>query len=93
MIQDREGGWHVEGGDEMINDALEAKVAQEPVTSIPAKLKATIAFGYDHGLENYLAENGQTFESWIANVFPHAQAHFRHKESLGTEIIFEVSMI
>ena len=92
MIQDREGGWHVEGGDELINDDMEAGLDQVTVTGLPPRLEATIQFGYDHGLESWLAARNKNFDSWIANVFPHAQAHFRHKESLGTEIEFKVSI-
>ena len=90
MITNRDGSWHEEGGDELINDNIEKAANAVSVTSVPAKLKAQVAFGYDYGLEEYLTSVGQTFESWIANVFPHAQAHFRHSESLGTEIEFEV---
>jgi len=90
MIMNRDGTWHKEGGDEMVNDSIENAANAVSVTSVPSKLKASIAFGYDYGLEEYLKSVDQTFESWIAKVFPHAQAHFRHSESLGTEIEFEV---
>ena len=89
MIMNRDGTWHKEG-DELINDSIENAANAVSVTSVPSKLKASIAFGYDYGLEEYLKSVDQTFESWIARVFPHAQAHFRHSESLGTEIEFEV---
>jgi len=48
MIKDRDDSWHLEG-DEMINDALENEVdaAGSNPAGIPAKLIATIQFGYE----------------------------------------------
>ena len=60
--------------------------------SIPRKLKASIKFGYE---ETILEELGSQrhFESWLAEVFTHTQAYFRHSASLGTEVDFEVGRI
>merc|ERR1712223_2116343 len=76
-------------GDEVIDDEEEKRVASFKATSVPRKLKATIKFGFDQTLSDELG--GRTsFDSWISEVFTHTQAHFRHSESLGTEIEFEV---
>ena len=89
MIKDRDDIWHREG-DEMINDALETAAAGSNPKGIPPVLKATIQFGYEDGMKRYLDHNGYEWDSWIADVFVHTQAMFRHKESLGTTIEFEV---
>ena len=89
MIKNRDGAWHREG-DEVIDNAVIEAAMSANVKAVPSKLKATIQFGYDFGLASYLEETNQTFDSWIANVFTHTQAHFRHNESLGTTIEFEV---
>ena len=57
--------------------------------SIPSHLKAVIKFGYEDGLNSEIED----FDSWIAGVFTHTQAHFRHAASLGTTIDFEVRRI
>ena len=76
-------------GDEVIDDEEEKRVASFEATSVPRKLKATIKFGFDQTLSDELG--GRIgFDSWISQVFTHTQAHFRHSESLGTEIEFEV---
>ena len=78
-----------ENGDEVIDDEEEKRAASIEATSVPRKLKATIKFGFDQTLSDELG--GRTgFDSWISQVFTHTQAHFRHSESLGTEIEFEV---
>ena len=59
----RDGTWHKEGGDELVNDSIENAANVVSVTSVPSKLKASIAFGYDYGLEEYLNSVDQTFES------------------------------
>ena len=82
-----------QNGDEMINDEEEAFVrsAQASVGgSIPAKIKATVKFGYEDGMKAALEKHGRNFDDWIADVFTHAQVHFRHSSSLGTQIEFEV---
>jgi len=79
--------WH-QNGDEELNDAEEESVATAAVTSIPSTLKAVIKFGYETGLKNALGS--EDFDAWIAGVFTHTQAHFRHAASLGTTIEFEV---
>ena len=66
-----------------------ASVAQ--LASIPSKLKAVIKFGYEDTLAGTL--NGEDFNTWIAGVFTHTQAHFRHAASLGTTVEFEVCTI
>ena len=63
-------------------------VKSAQVTSIPSTLKAVIKFGYEDGMLAALGD--ETFDSWIAGVFTHTRAHFRHAESLGTTIEFEV---
>jgi len=74
-------------GDEIFDDSEEEQVAAAKMSSIPSKLKAVIKFGYEDGLNSELPED---FDSWIAGVFTHTQAHFRHAASLGTTIEFEV---
>ena len=39
------------------------------------------------------ALGGEDFDTYIAGVFTHTQAHFRHAASLGTTIEFEVCRI
>ena len=75
--------------DEVIDDEEEKRVASFEATSVPRKLKATIKFGFDQTLSDELGGR-PGFDSWISQVFSHTQAHFRHSESLGTEIVFEV---
>ena len=83
-----DGGFH-EQMDEVVNDELEEQIKRAQETPIPSKLKATIKFGYESGLKSALDAQGTTFDNWIADVFPHTQAHFRHS-CLGTQIEFEV---
>ena len=83
-------GWH-RLGDEEINDEEEEGVNNINVTSIPSTLKAVIKFGYEDSMKTALGN--VDFDSWIASVFTHTQAHFRHEESLGTKIEFEVCNI
>ena len=78
-------------GDVIFDVEEEAFVETAPLTSIPSKLKATIKFGYEDGLNKKLGS--ADFNEWIADVFTHTQAHFRHAESLGTTIEFEVCNI
>ena len=75
--------------DELEDYAEEEMVKSAQVTSIPSTLKAVIKFGYEDGMQAALGD--ETFDSWIAGVFTHTRAHFRHAESLGTTIEFEVS--
>jgi hypothetical protein len=75
-------------GDEIFDDEEEEMVATAQITSIPSKLKAVIKFGYEDGINS--ADLGADFDSWIAGVFTHTQAHFRHATSLGTTVEFEV---
>ena len=84
-----EEGWYVREGDEEINDQLEAMVAAVDVTSsIPTSLKATLQFGYEDSMKIKLG--AKDFDSYIQTVMTHVQSHYRHSESLGTEIIFDV---
>ena len=83
-------GWH-RLGDEEINDEEEEGVKNINITSIPSTLKAVIKFGYEDGMKKSLGN--VDFDSWVASVFTHTQAHFRHEESLGTKIEFEVCNI
>ena len=86
---DRDADW-VRKLDELEDYAEEDMVKSADVTSIPSKLKAVIKFGYEDGMLAALGEDGTTFDDWIAEVFTHTRAHFRHAESLGTTIEFEV---
>ena len=83
-------GWH-QLGDEEINDEEEENIKSINITSIPSTLKAVIKFGYEDGMKKALGD--LDFDSWISSVFTHTQAHFRHEESLGTKIEFEVCNI
>ena len=83
-------GWH-RLGDEEINDEEEEGVKNINITSIPSTLKAVIKFGYEDSMKKALGN--VDFDSWLASVFTHTQAHFRHEESLGTKIEFEVCNI
>ena len=81
--------------DEEISVDLEDKVEQTyaanpsiTMGTMPEKMKATIWFGYEDGMKRALGN--QDFDSWIQGVLTHTQAHYRHKESLGTTIEFEV---
>ena len=85
---DRNDGWHVENGDEELNDEEETAANNARTTSIPAVLKATIQFGYEDGLNSELGTEG--FDAWVQTIFTHTQTHYRHAESLGTTIEFEV---
>ena len=77
-----------ENGDEEINGAIEEAARNAKVGSIPSTLKAVIKFGYEEGMKTALA--GEDFDAYIAGVFTHTQAHYRHAASLGTTIEFEV---
>ena len=83
-------GWH-RLGDEEINDDEEQNVENINITSIPSTLRAVIKFGYEDSMKKALGN--VHFNSWMASVFTHTQAHFRHEESLGTKIEFEVCNI
>merc|ERR1712038_1143565 len=85
---DRDDGWRVVNGDEEINDEEEDAANNARTTSIPAVLKATIQFGYGDGLNSELGTEG--FDAWVQTIFTHTQTHYRHAESLGTTIEFEV---
>ena len=78
-------------GDAIFDPDEEARDSVARVTSIPCRLKAVIKFGYEDTLNTDLG--GEDFNDWIAGVFVHTQAHFRHAESLGTTIEFEVSIM
>jgi len=82
-----DGEWQ-QNGDEEVNEALEQEIELAAVTSIPARLQATIKFGYEQGMKDALGD--EDFDSWISSVMTHTRAHYRHSESLGTEIEFEV---
>ena len=87
MSRDNDG-YDDRQGDEIKNDQEEKMVSTADVTSIPSKLKATIKFGYEDGMKTALGT--EEFDDWIASTFTHTQAHWRHAESLGTTIEFEV---
>ena len=82
--------------DEEVSISLEEKV-QDAIASapsitqgkLPQKMKATIWFGYEDGMKKALGN--RDFDTWIQSVLTHTQAHYRHKQSLGTIIEFEVS--
>ena len=80
--------WTLVNGDEEVNEAEEAAAENTRVASIPSTLKATIKFGYEDGM--LAALNGEDFDTYIAGVMTHTQAHFRHAASLGTTVEFEV---
>ena len=87
----RKDGWHEEG-DEEINDEIEAAAKGARLQrSMPTTQKAVIKFGYEEGMKAALG--GEDFDTYIAGVFTHTQAHFRHAASLGTTIEFEVCRI
>jgi len=79
---------HIKWDDEIFDDAEEERASTAQLTNIPSELKAVIRFGYDDTMLDAL--NGLSFDSWIASVFTHTQAYFRHAASLGTSIEFEV---
>ena len=88
---ERKDGWHKEG-DEVINDAIEEAAKNARLQrSMPTTQKAVIKFGYEEGMKAALG--GEDFDTYIAGVFTHTQAHFRHSDSLGTTIEFEVCII
>ena len=92
--KDRDQNFDDQKGDEIEDDKEEEearKYETAGVSSIPSKLQATIKFGYTDGLKDSL--DGEDFDAWIAGVFTHTQAHFRHSASLGTTIEFEVCRI
>ena len=86
-VDRNDGGWHLVGGDEEVNDDIEIKAAKAELVTIPSKLKAIIKFGYDQGWKE--AFSGTNFDEWIASVFTHTQAHYKDP-SMGTEVTFEV---
>ena len=61
-----------------------------PDIPIPSKLKATIQFGYEDSMKSALENANQDFDSYISAAFTHTQALFRHANSLGTSIEFQV---
>ena len=78
----------MENGDEEFNADIEEAAHAARAVVIPSKLKAVIKFGYDDGMKDALG--GQDFDTYIAGVMTHTQAHYRHAASLGTTIEFEV---
>ena len=88
MPIDRNDGWTLENGDEEVNADIEEAAHAARAVVIPSKLKAVIKFGYDDGMKDALG--GQDFDTYIAGVMAHTQAHYRHAASLGTTIEFEV---
>ena len=82
------GDWTLVNGDEEVNEAEETAAENTRVASIPSTLKATIKFGYEDGM--VAALNGEDFDTYIAGVMTHTQAHYRHAASLGTTVEFEV---
>ena len=88
MPIDRNDGWTLENGDEEVNADIEEDAHAARAVVIPSKLKAVIKFGYDDGMKDALG--GQDFDTYIAGVMTHTQAHYRHAASLGTTIEFEV---
>ena len=78
-----------ENGDEEIDDEEEKRVAGFRGASIPSRMKATLKFGYDETLAEELG-GSRGFDRWVSEVMTHTQAHYRHSESLGTQIEFEV---
>ena len=80
-----------EDDDEILDADEEAGASVAQVGTIPSTLKAVIKFGYEDTLLGTLS--GESFDAWIAGVFTHTQAHFRHAASLGTTIEFEVCTI
>ena len=80
-----------EDDDEIFDPNEEANANVARVGTIPSALKAVIKFGYEDTLKSALS--GEDFDGWIAGVFTHTQAHFRHAASLGTTIEFEVCTI
>ena len=90
LPKERKDGWH-KVGDEEINDEIEnaAKIARVQ-TAMPFTQKAIIKFGYEEGMKTALGD--EDFDTYIAGVFTHTQAHFRHFASLGTTIEFEVPL-
>ena len=88
MLIDRNDGWTLENGDEEVNADIEEAAHAARAVVIPSKLKAVIKFGYDDGMKDALG--GEDFDTYIAGVMTHTQAHYRHAASLGTTIEFEV---
>ena len=88
MPIDRNDGWTLENGDEEVNADIEEDAHAARAVVIPSKLKAVIKFGYDDGMKDALG--GEDFDTYIAGVMTHTQAHYRHAASLGTTIEFEV---
>ena len=84
------GDWTLVNGDEEVNEAEETAAENTRVASIPSTLKATIKFGYEDGM--VAALNGEDFDTYIAGVMTHTQAHYRHAASLGTTVEFEVCL-
>ena len=76
--------------DEIINENLEKQAQNAKISSVPSKLKATIKFGYEDTMKEWLGS--QDFDSWIQAPLVHAQAIYKHR-SLGTEIEFEVKAL
>ena len=87
----RKDGWHEEGDEEINDEIEEAAKGATLQRSMPTTQKAVIKFGYEEGMKAALG--GEDFDAYIAGVFTHTQAHFRHSASLGTTIEFEVCTI
>ena len=88
-----DGEWTMVNGDEGVNEPLEQLISAASVNEagIPSKLKATIKFGYEQGIKEALGT--EDFDSWIVAAMTHCRTHYRHAESLGTVIEFEVCYI
>ena len=75
-------------------DQSEVVYSTNPV-KIPPKMKLVLKFGYTESMAQQLKNDGMTdgnpqFPEFIEKIMVHAQAHYNHYPSLGTQIQLEV---
>jgi len=87
-------GWTLQGGDEEENaedEAAEEAIMESAAATtfaFPAKLTATLKFGYESSMASQLLTLGVDFKTFVDSVMTHVQTYYKHS-SLGTEVIFD----
>lgn len=66
-------------------------VSEKKMASVPYNLNVNFRFGYDNGTKNWMDENNENIDNWLATVMTHLQLHFSHS-SLEHYIFLNVSL-
>ena len=92
MEERSDSEWHLDG-DSIVNDVLESEaeaVSASQMDSVPFGLKINLRLGYDRSVKNWMDNNNQNVDNWVADVFTHFQNWYLHP-TLQHEIHFEVN--